>query len=294
MTLHGVGMTNNQSEIRNLEGTTRGQAAFQAIQPQLVVLSDDELLPINVDMTAAAIGAIGVADRAREPSLLARFQSLPLGEFDVTQLDRLSELGWAGLYVVSFASHPGGRGRSKLPGDLVEYASTLEARMQICCEYHLGDHPVAGPQVTALRSGQGYRDMAADLLGYSGLYGTYKDVLSRDTKHYRESDEADAVRTAEQIYTLLGEAVTAETTISNIEVRQVWTLLVRTYEDVAETGQWLLRNEPRRAERLFPSLFRVSRSGRRRRQGEPETTPGTEPATPGEDTTAAASGAGIE
>lgn len=272
MTLHGVGMTNNQSEIHNLEESTRGQAAFQAIQSQLAKLSDDELVPVNVDMTAAAIGAIGVADRAREPALLARFQSLPPGEFEVAIIDHLAEFGWAALHAIALSSQMSGRSR-KLPGGLVERAITLETRMQTCCEYHLWDHPVASVELDRLRPGVSYSDVAGDLLGYAGLYRTYRDILSRDTKHYLATDADEAVSTAEQMYTLLGESATIQAEVSTVDVQRVWTLLLRTYEDVAATGRWLLRGEPRRAERLFPSLFRLSRTGRRTRPEEPEVAP---------------------
>jgi hypothetical protein len=270
-------MATDQPDIRIFEGPTRGQAAFQTIQPLLVTLADDELQPLNVDMTTAAIGAIGVADRAREPSLLARFQGLPPGEFDVTQLDRLSELGWGALHTVTLSSQVNGRGRTKLPADLVERAITIEARMQTCCEYHLGDHPEAGVEVARLRPGNGYSDVAGDLLGYAGLYHTYQDILSRDTKHYLATDLDEAVSTAEQMYTLLGESATIQAEVSAVDVQRVWTLLLRTYEDVAATGRWLLRGESRRAERLFPSLFRLSRTGRRSRADEPADEPATAP-----------------
>jgi len=266
-------MANNQPDIRIFEGPTRGQAAFEAIRAQLATLADDELQPLNVDMTAAAIGAIGVAGRAREPSLLARFQSLPPGEFDATQIDRLSELGWAALHTVTLSSQVNGRGRTKLPADLVERAVTIEARMQTCCEYHLGDHPEAAIELDRLRPGVSYTDIAADLLGYAALYYAYQAILSGDTKHYLATDPDDAVSTAEQMYTLLGESATIQAEVSAVDAQRVWTLLLRTYEDVAGTGRWLLRSEPRRAERLFPSLFRLSRTGRRTRPEESEDAP---------------------
>jgi hypothetical protein len=271
--LHGHRMTNtNQPDVRVLEGSTRGQAAFQAILPVLAVLSDDELQPLNVDMTAAAVGAIGVADRAREPTLLVRFYSLPPGEFDPAQLDRLSELGWAALHTVTLCSQLQGRAR-KLPAELVERGVVLETRMQTCCEYLLGDHPVAGTEVARLRTGNGYLDMAGDLIGYATLYRTYLDIVSRDPKHYVATDADEAVSVAEQMYTLLGESATIQAEVSTVDAQRVWTLLYRTYEDVAATGRWLLRGEPRRAERLFPSLISLSRTGRRARQDEPATEP---------------------
>lgn len=275
-------MTNTGSDIKIQEGPGKGQIAFEAILPLLATLADDELMAPNVDMSAAAIGAIGVAERAREPTLLVRFQGLPPGEFDPAQIDLLATLGWAALHVVTRTGQARGQSRSKLPPDLVESAIVLETRMQICCEYHLADHPVAGPELTRLRPGQGYRDLAADLLGYAEIYRTFKDVLERDVKHYRDTDEADAVSTAERMYTLLGEAATAEPQLTGLEARQVWTLLVRTYDDVAATGRWLLRNEPSRADRLFPSLFRLGRPARRSRPGEPEPAAGEAPA-PGSD-----------
>jgi hypothetical protein len=258
--------TDTNDEV--LEGPTRGQAAFNAIQPMLATLGEKELMVINVDLSAAAIGAIGVAERAREPMLLTRLRRLPLDEFDFAQVELLVTLGWATLHLATRYNQPRGR---KLPSKLVEQGIAVKTRMQICCEYHLGDIPEARTVLDRLRPGNGYRDLAGDLLGYAELYRTYRDVLSRDLKYYQATDEADAVQTAEQIFTHLGESATAEPEVTSLDARRLWTLLVSTYEDVAATGRWLLRREPARAERLFPSLFSLSRTTRRSRSGEPET-----------------------
>ena len=269
-------MNTTEPEIQSHEGPRRGQAAYDAIQPLLATLDDDELMPINIDMGAAAIGAIGAAERAREPTLLARFQSLPASELDPEQIALLVTLGWATLHVVMRTQQARGQSRTMLPPALVESAVELETRMRVCCEYHLGDHPEVASELARLRPGQGYRDLAGDLLGYAEIYRRYREVLSLDVKHYRDTDEPEAVHTAEEIYLLLGEVATAEPQITSIEARRVWTLLVRTYDDVAATGRWLLRREPSRAERLFPSLFTLGRPSRRGSPGEPE--PVIEPA----------------
>ena len=143
--------------------------------------------------------------------------------------------------------------------------------MQACCEYHLNDHPEVGPHLAALRSGSGHQDLAADLLGYAGVYREHWDVLSADKKHFRPADADDAVKIAEEMIALLGARLGPEARLAADHLARAWTLLLDTYEEVASTGQWLVRHEAN-AEHAFPSLFSLVRT-RRSRKPKPETAP---------------------
>jgi hypothetical protein len=151
--------------------------------------------------------------------------------------------------------------------------------MQACCEYYLLDDPELGPEVLRLRPGVGYRDLAADLLGYADLYTKRHDVVRQDRKYYRATDRDEAVRIAEQILELLGETLGPTGRTASSLLGRTFDLLRAAYQDVSETGRWLLRADPER-ERLFPSIYSVGRSRRSRRTGEKaDTEPGTPSAT---------------
>ena len=205
------------------------------------------------------IAAVGVADRCEEPQFHARFKSIPASEFDHRHVDRLGDLAWgtwhAGLLSKQLKAQ---KSTAKLPASLVEVAVQVERRMQRCCEYHLSDDPVASKELQRLRPGVDYIDLAGDLAGYAKLYGDHIDIVSADTKYYRADDRELALRTSAQIVKLLGEGMTsAAASARNMAVR-CFTLLNTSYNEVAEVGRWLLRNDPN-PDVSFPSLYAVAR-----------------------------------
>ena len=78
---------------------------------------------------------------------------------------------------------------------LVTKATTLKARMMKVVE-HLGDHEVAGPRVAAIRAGNGYLDLANDIIALANLYTTYRANLAGDTKDYDANDAPLHARSA--------------------------------------------------------------------------------------------------
>lgn len=263
----------SQDAIQAEAELARSQAAFGRIQARIDALSDEELAAGNTNMAEGAVAAVGVAARISEPDILGRYQSLPATEFDLTHVNDLADLAWGTLHAARMADQARhGLSRARLPPDLVATATATRARMQACCEYHLDEHPVAGSELARLRAGQGHRDLADDLLGYAALYQEHRALLERDTRHYRAEDADEAVRLGETIYALLGDAITAESRSAVNQLVRAWTLLVRSYAEVSETGRWLFRHDAATAERLFPSLFTIGRSTRpRRRDDAPDT-----------------------
>lgn len=250
----------------------RGQAAFAALRPRLATLPAEQLQRPNADVEGAAIAVLGIGQRLLLAPWYPRFQRLPREEFDVTRVEQLPEAAWAAWYAAKQASNVRAlMSNAKLPPTLVERANELEGRMQRLCEYYLGDVPEVSRILARLRAGSGYRDLAGDLLGYADIYRTQGDLLSRDTKHYRVSDVNDATHTAEEILMALGAATGPEGRAVSEDLARGWTFLVNVYEDVSQTGLWLMRNEPELAQRaMFPSIFALGRPGGGRRARRPE------------------------
>lgn len=257
----------------------RAQAAFERILPRIEQVTDTELAPTNTNIPEAALAAIGVAERVLEPTLYARFQSLSATEFDIAHVNDLSDMAWGTLYAANQAEKLRYvLTRARLPPTLLILATEVEQRMQACCEYHLADHPVAGPEVERLRAGHGHRDMAADLYGYTMLYKEYEPLLSSDKKHYRASDMEDAIRLSEEIYGIIGGSLTEKAQSASAQMYRAWTLLKQCYGEVGAAGRFLFRHDAATAEIIFPSLFTVSRSAPTRRRDDAVDEP-AEPAT---------------
>ncbi|HRI67427.1 MAG TPA: hypothetical protein PK156_24455 [Polyangium sp.] len=256
----------------------QGKAAFDALRPRYAALAPDSLIPINVDAALAAVAALGVATRANHPEMLARFRSLPPREFDARMVEDLPMMAWACWY----AATEDQKARSlttdaKLPADLVQKAMTIEARMQACCEYYFNDHPELGPYIAMLRAGTGHRDLAADLLGYAGIYRDHYATVSHDKKHFHKNDADEAVQIAEQMLSILGSRLGPEGRETMNDLVRAWTLLIDTYEHVSSTGRWLLRRDPN-ADKLFPSLYALARTrqgGRGRKKDDAPALPTT-------------------
>jgi hypothetical protein len=252
---------------------SRGQTAFTELKPHLDALPIDRLLRTNVDIEAIAIAVLGVAQRVTQPPWYPRFQSLPHEEFDLSRVDQLPAVAWAAWYAAKQANNVRAlMSSAKLPSALIVRATEIEGRMQRLCEYHLSDHPEIGRVLARLRSGGGYRDLAGDLLGYADIYRAQRDLLSRDTKHYRPTDLNDAIHTAEEMLMALGAAAGPEGRRVSEDLARAWTLLALVYDEVSKTGLWLMRNEPEAAQReMFPLLFAIGRPGVGRRPRRPET-----------------------
>ena len=238
-----------------------GEKAFAAIEARLLALPSDRLNAVTVDVQVAAIIALSVANAvAADKALRARFEALAkVNEFDLARLDGLATVAlgaWFArhMYLLAGATHT----EAQLPASLVATATALKTRMMRVVEYHLGDHPVAGPLVTAIRTGTGYMDLANDLVALARLYKAYAHLLEHDKKDYQAVDQGLAAQTGDQILTLLGGSTPEQRKWVNLQAR-AWTLLNGDYAEVHAAGRYLKRADGY-AESVFPSLIAAARA----------------------------------
>ncbi|HEU4537789.1 MAG TPA: hypothetical protein VFS00_26895 [Polyangiaceae bacterium] len=246
-----------------------GERALLQLMPRLNTLSADRLERPRFDLETVALGAIALARATREPNLRARFLALPPSEFDPEWLELLEPLAMALWHVqrTHLAVTGSSTAAAVVPVELSEAATELERRMQTCVEYHLADHPEAGPKVAFLRVGTGYRDLAGDLMGYAELYRDYRDELRYDRKHYREGDAEEAVRLATRLFEALAMGQGGDQ--HRIALRdRAWTMLSRCYDEVAVTGRWLLRHDAN-VGAMFPTLQSLGRAALARKGPRP-------------------------
>lgn len=244
------------------EHAAAGQAAFEALEAKLLAIPKAALIPVNVDVQIAATTAAGVARAiGQDRSLRARFAALAsVKEFELAKLDGLVDVAhaaWYARHMQLLASAT--ESEAQLPASLVTTATALKARMMRVVEYHLGDHELAGPLVSAIRSGSGHQDLANDLIALARLYADYKGLLAHDKKDYQAADQKLAAATGDKIVELLGGGATqAQRTWTDRQAR-AWTRLDADYGEVRAAGRFLKRKEDD-MEATFPSLVAASRA----------------------------------
>jgi len=244
-----------------IDHAAAGETAFAATEARLLALPSDRLDPVVVDVQVAAITALAIAHAiAVDAPLRARFEALSKAkEFDITRLDGLAPTALATWfarhrYLLASATHS----EAQLPASTVTTATTLKARMMRVVEYHLGDHPVAGAIVAAIRAGTGYMDLANDLVALARLYKEYADLLAHDKKDYQAADQGLAAQTGDQIITLLGGSAPEQRKWADRQAR-AWTLLNGDYAEIYAAGRYLKRADGD-VESAFPSLVAASRA----------------------------------
>ena len=237
------------------------EKAFDAAQPRLLALSPSGLLSQNVGYEKVAVAAAAVGRFVKQKDAHERFASLPKKHFDMAVVEDLEPLALAMWHVaVELKSANAGKSEAKLPPALVEQSYSLRNRMMALAVYHYGDDPKEKDEIDDIKLGTGYEDLASDLQRLSKLYRRHLAYVKADAKNYRAGDEILAGTLAQSILQELGEAKNREQRQWIDLAARAWTLLAKTYEEVAAAGRWLWRNEG--GDDMFPSLYAVGRSAR--------------------------------
>ena len=238
---------------------TRAKAAFKAVMPRISDIPARDVAHVNVDLRAAAVVALGVAELAGSPEVRPLYESLPEEVFDIRYLDDLPDLAWAAWHARLEGMSASASSRdAMLPAPLVDQAAELRSRMLRVVGYYLEDHPDAGAEVASIRSGVGYLDQAADLDRLAALYEEHREAIEDDPRWYQPEDADDARRTSAEILRHLGSSGDDTSQMWTDRQARIWTLLRRCYDEVRDAGRYLFRHDPRR--KRFPSLHAASRS----------------------------------
>ncbi len=253
--------------------TDPGEAAYQKLLPRLEKIAAERVTQPRTQPSAAASFVLSsVVPQLADKRLSARFATLPAAEFDHSALADLGPAAQAALWAqaqlaTADAGTPGGR----LPLDLIDQATELRQLMLTVCEYHFRDDLRLGRQLSDIRAGSGYLDLAEDLQRLGALYRSERDTLKQDLRFYKAADAATALQLAQRITSELRYQTT-------VEARQVawrtWALLLELYEEVARGGRFLLREA---GEAAFLPLTVAGRPALRRSRPAKEPAPESAP-----------------
>jgi len=248
------------------------RAAFDKVQARLDALPLDQLLPVRVDILAAAAAAHRVAVRDSAPRRRAAFERLAAaGLFDLGSLDSLADLSLATWHARQQQLSSGVGSSAMLPVNIVDEASALRARMLKVLEYYFGDQPTIGPRLRILRAGTGYQDLANDLRECAELYeeAPVSSVIARDPMHYQAQDPVRARDLAAAILSALGLEGEGETQRLAQSSQRAWSLLARAYDDLRAAGQYVFAGQED-VTTSYPSLVAFVRTPATQRTAHPE------------------------
>ena len=237
--------------------------AYEGLQPRLAQISQQSLTTIRSPLVSVLTAVQAVAREMKQPERRARFEALP--GFDMSHLDDLERMAAAYWYAtVQLRSARVRSSQVRVDAALVERASERKRRMLQLLEYHLSDLPLVERELAEVRSGQGYEDLASDLVRLAELHEAHRGEIVGDTRHYLVADASEARADALQIMTELAEH--DEGARSWVEAaRRCAALLDHAYREVSAAAAWIYRNDPTLAE-LIPSLHGLAR----KRRGPPQ------------------------
>ncbi len=236
--------------------------AFEQVQAELAGVSDEELVPINIDILIAVTTVLGVVGELRgfRAELVAK-----LPAFDVERFDRLEvyarAAGHAHALHLQVTSNPD-------VAPLVDAASALREQLLSDATALARRGLIAGQALESLKGPVGYRNLAFDLSALSSmLRGSWSKLEGKTAIQQGELEQARFF--ADQLLTAVGLREQGPTTVSASALtrQRAFTLLVKAYNQTRR-GIAYLRWDEGDLDRIAPSLY--ERRASRRRPSEPE------------------------
>ena len=240
-------------------------AAFALVQPELATVLPEEIPRITIDVGRAVSVALGALPHLRT---LRSVMKTELPKHPVLLLDKLETYALAAWYAHLLVIPPAGD--STPVKKLLEEATPLRESLLIAAGALAHRGLVDAKRVAEIRSGQGYIDLASDLVALAALFlGSWEKLNQNTAVKLREVQRAAEL--GPELLTALGErgqALSAPKAARAADQRlRAFALFVRAY-DACQRAVAYLRWDEGDADTIAPSLFK----GRGRRpSSEPET-----------------------
>lgn len=241
-------------------------AELEELREDLARISPTTFVPVNRDVTAAAVLVIGAAPEVRRfrAEMVAQF-----GEEKASRVDRLETIARAAA-----AAHAQHQWLSA-GEDLVPIgAAVAEARANLVTEVEalISRKRLAKGALARLQRAHGYRNLIADVnLLVSILRLSWPTISGATGLKLADLHRAEGL--ANELATAVGLRDAAAATPSGELRQRAYTLLVRTYDGVRRMITYIRWDEGD-ADRIAPSIY--AGRGRRRRLGEPAREPGAD------------------
>jgi hypothetical protein len=265
----------------------RSQEAYDRVAPLIAAVRDEELHPINLDITSAVATVLGALPEIRE--LSARMAELP--GLDVQNIDQLEDLTLAVRHANTqylTAAAP--------PDDLAEVLAdglTLRDNLKGEVEQLVRRGHINPKSLKGVSGGNGYKNLAKDLAIYCAvLRAAWAEIQGKCGTDLDELEHGE--RIGNRILRIVGlreqgPSLFSDTTANRL---RAFTLFMRTYDEVRRAVTYL-RWKKNDADDIAPSLY-AGRGGRGKKTEvePPEAEPATPTVTTGADAAPAARAAG--
>lgn len=256
------------TSIKGLGDEALAEAVFDRVKVELAVLKNEQLLAVNLDISAAVATVLGVLPEVRA---LREQMVTELPLFDIGRVDKLEDYALALSYAqAKYLS-------ATLPPDDLEALATEAARLRerlLAESRALAHHGlVSDAQLSQLKGAKGYKNIATDLMVLTNVLQEAWPQIQGKTPTTAE-DLAQASRVATRLLRVVGlrEQGPAQVAAATDLRLRAFTTLLRAYEEVRRAVSYL-RAPSGDADTIAPSLF----PGRpRRRASEPDTETETE------------------
>jgi hypothetical protein len=242
--------------------------AFAKVEAELAALSAEELLPINLDISAAVTAVLSATPKIREhrAAIADELPQLPLASVD--KLDTYALAAWYAHLAHTYAAQ--GPDAAKA---LIDEASKLREGLLIAAEALAHRGLLNADVVAKIRKGSGHVDTANDLVALAALFKSeWSKVSSKTAVEKSEIDRAEELGPAVMIAVAARKAG-SKPGDSEGQRSRAFTLLANAYDDCRRALAYL-RWKEEDADSIAPSLYkkkagRKPGSGKKGAEGEP-------------------------
>lgn len=226
------------------------EAAYDALEPELVALESDELATINLDVpqvTSLVLGAVPGIDELSDEIVKL---------IDPRHVHNLRNYALAAWYAHLQALPPTKSALRALIEEATELRNTLLGDAENLARRGYFDSEA----VAIIRAGQGHVDLANDLVALAAMFTHQRDEIAGKTPA-TEAEIARARKLGPELISALGKRDRNESASFAADRRaRAFTLLVRAYDQVRRALTFLRWNEGD-ADVIAPSLYK-SRNAR--------------------------------
>ncbi|HYP97392.1 MAG TPA: hypothetical protein VER96_01875 [Polyangiaceae bacterium] len=240
--------------------------AFEHALPATAAISEEELLPVNIDVPSAIATALGAL-----PQIMSfREEAAKLHRFDVSHFDQLQlhtfAVGHAHAMFLAASAPP------EAIAALNERGVKLRDTMYLDAVALAHRGLISGDRISEFKANVGYKNLAFDLLGLATLLRENWDrIATRTGVQLSELDEAELL--GQQLMDAVGAREQTSGRVAQVQAQRQrnFTLFSRSYDQVRRAIGFL-RWDDEDAEQICPSLF-AGRGGSRRKETAAPTTP---------------------
>jgi hypothetical protein len=230
--------------------------AFAKVEAELAALSEESLVPINLDVSAAVTAVLTATPKIREyrAAIAEELPKLPLAAID--QLDTYALAAWYAHLAHTYAA--AGPDAAKA---LIDEATKLREGLLIAAEALAHRGLLNADVVAKIRKGSGHVDTANDLVALSGLFKSeWSRVSSKTAVEKSEIDRAEELGPAVMI-AIAARKNPGKQGDTDGQRARAFTLLSNAY-DTCRRALAYLRWKEDDADGIAPSLYK-KKAGRK-------------------------------